>query len=151
MSLLDNKSEFRIFVKILFAESGTAAMAEVHYFRNDMTVPFYQKWRWYFEYRAALLRVKYPKSFIGYEQGSYIYELPENMYKDKVKNIYFSNKRQFCKFNNRLNALKQNWNEIFPIEEHPDYIKIMDKKAYYQKQLNESKKLYDSLFEKLPK
>jgi len=60
----DGKSERRVFVKITFNEKGISSLRKTVYFRNDMRADFFQRWRWYFEYRAALLRVKYPKSFI---------------------------------------------------------------------------------------
>lgn len=142
----NSKTETRIFVKIIFSESGKSALANVHYFRNEMKVDFFQRWKWYFEYRAALLRVKYPKAFIKYETGPYEYSLPIDIYIKKVKETYLSDKRQLSKFKNKLNAISKNWNELFPIEEHPDYIKVKVKLAYYELRAQKSKKEYDQVF-----
>ena len=146
MSYLNNKIETRIFVKILFSEKGIAALAEVHYFRNEMNVEFFQRWKWYFEYRAALLRVNFPRAFVKFETGNYEYVLPEDKYREKVKNMYLSNKRQLTKFNNKLTQLYANWNELFPIEENPDWVKITKKKEWYESQFNKSKVEYDAIF-----
>ena len=142
----DNTKETRIFVKILFSESGKSALANVYYFRNEMRVDFFQRWKWYFEYRAALLRVKYPKGYIKLETGTYEYVLPEDKYLEKVRNSYLSDKRQLTKFKNQLNAIRKNWNELFPIEENPDWIKVTKKLEWYQSQYEKSKSLYDSVF-----
>jgi len=62
-----------------------------------------------------------------------------------VKNEYLSDKRQLTKFKNKLEVVKSNWNELFPIEDHPDYVKVMNKLKYYEKAFECSKKLYDSI------
>ena len=146
MSILNGKSETRIFVKILFSESGKSALGEVHYFRNEMRVEFFQKWKWYFEYRAALLKVKFPRAYVKLDTGPYEYVLPEDKYRDKIRNNYLSDKRQLTKFKNQLNSIRKNWNELFPIEENPDWIKVTKKLEWYQSQYEKSKSLYDSVF-----
>lgn len=146
MFIVNGKSETRIFVKILFSETGKSALGEVHYFRNEMRVEFYQKWKWYFEYRAALLRVKFPKAYIKLETGPYEYVLPEDKYQEKVKNRYLSDKRQLTKFKNQLNSIRKNWNELFPIEENPDWIKVTKRLEWYESKYEFSKKEYDSVF-----
>ena len=145
----NSKIETRIFVKIFFSETGISAIGEVRYFRNEMTVEFYQKWKWYFEYRAALLRVKFPKAYIKLETGPYEYVLPEDKYKEKIKNRYLSDKRQLTKFKNKLNSIRKNWNELFPIEENPDWIKVTKKLEWYESQYESSKKEYDSVLPSL--
>lgn len=144
----DSKIETRIFVKILFSESGKSALGKVHYFRNEMQVDFFQRWKWYFEYRAALLRVKHPKAFVKLETGPYQYILPENDYREKVKNRYLSDKRQLTRFENKLKQLRKHWNQLFPIEEHPDYIKINAKLKEYSEQLKASELEYNIVFNK---
>jgi len=140
------KIETRIFVKIIFSVSGKSALGAVHYFRNEMSVDFYQRWKWFFEYKAALLRVKFPKAYIKLETGPYEYILPEDKYKEKVKNNYLSAKRQLTKFQNQLNSICQSWNELFPIEENPDWIKVQSKLDYYKAYLNSAKFEYESVF-----
>lgn len=143
---MSQRVETRIFVKITFNEKGKSALRECVYFRNEMMVDFYIRWKWYFEYRAALLRVKYPRAFIEYVSGPYQYELPDDKYKEKVKNRYLSDKRQLAKFKNKLNSIRKNWNELFPIEENPNYRKIEEKLNWYKVQADKSKQEYDTIF-----
>lgn len=142
----DNTKETRIFVKISFNEKGNSALRKTVYFRNEMRVDFFIRWRWYFEYRAALLRVKHPKAFVELSHGPYEYILPEQEYREKVKNRYLSDKRQLTKFENKLNAIRKNWNELFPIEENPDWIKVTKKLEWYQNQYKSSKNEYEKVF-----
>lgn len=142
----NNKIETRIYVKISFNEKGISALRKTVYFRNEMRVDFFVRWKWYFEYRAALLRVKHPKAFIELNHGPYEYVLPEDKYREKIKNQYLSDKRQLTKFKNKLNSIRENWKELFPIEENPDWIKVTKKLEWYESQYENSKSLYDSVF-----
>jgi hypothetical protein len=141
-----SNTETRLFVKIRFSESGYSALATVHYFRNEMKVDFFHRWMWYFKYREALLRVAHPKAFIEFEAGPYQYVLPQHALREKVKNKHLSNKRQLTKFDNQLSKICANWNEIFPIEEHPNWIDVQRKRDYYKQQLQVSAIEYDNLF-----
>ena len=141
----NNKIETRIWVKITFNEKGISALRKCVYFRNEMKVDFFQRWKWFFEYRAALLRVKYPKAFIEYTHSPYEYVLPEEKYREKVKNQYLSDKCQLTKFQNKLNYVLANWNELFPIEENPNWKKIVEKMNYYQERLRISTEEYETI------
>lgn len=141
----NTKVETRIYVKIMYGEKSRS-MANVHYYRNEMTLEFFNRWEWYFEYRAALLKVKYPKSYVQLFRGPYEYELPEDLYLKKVQNRYLSDKRQLTKFNNKLEDIRNRWNELFPIEDHPDWIKVMTKLKDYQESFEQSKLEYESVF-----
>lgn len=146
MFTTDNTKEIRIYVKILFSQKGLSALSTVYYFRNEMKVDFFVRWKWYFQYREALLRVKYPKAYIHLEQGPYEYILPEHEYKQKIRNRYIADKAQLTKFKNKLKSLSKNWNQLFPIEEHPDYKKISAKLEEYTNQLKESEIEYNKFF-----
>jgi hypothetical protein len=142
----NNKVEIRIYVKIVFSESGQQAPQKCVYYRNEMTIDFFHRWKWYFKYREALLRVKHPRSYIELYHGPYEYELPENIYREKIKNQYLSDKRQLTKFTNKLNQVIKHWNQLFPIEEDPHWSKVNDKMNYYKKRLELSEKEYKSVF-----
>ena len=43
---------------------------------------------------------------------------------------------------------QNNWNELFPIESHPHWAKVMDKLSRYERQLDYSESEYNSLFNK---
>ncbi|MDR1370149.1 MAG: hypothetical protein LBJ72_08525 [Dysgonamonadaceae bacterium] len=92
----NNNIERRFFIKIrLNKDSKYESLAEVYYYRTDMTLEFYFRWKWYFDYRAALVRVQNPKAFIEYTCGSYEYILPADEYKNKVYNLLLAAKRYY--------------------------------------------------------
>lgn len=136
------EKEKRYFVKILFSPSGSRALAETAYFRKDMHLVFLNRWQWYFDYRMSLLKVQNPRAFVFLEQGCYDYVLPRDQYLAKVKNTYIGHKRMLSIFNNKLAELRHNWNELFPLEDHPDWKKICEKKERYQNLYEESKKIF---------
>ena len=136
MYSLPNNTEKRLYVKILFSITGVQSLAIVAYYRSDMTIEFYYRWKWYFEYRAALLRVKYPKSFISLTQGAYDYVLPEDELRTKLENKIRAAKSMITQIDRKVQNLIDNWSELFPIEHHPDWTRIVQKKDYYRLQLN---------------
>lgn len=135
MYTLPNNIERRLFVKILFSATGSRALAETAYYRNDMTIAFYHRWKWFFEYRAALLKVKNPHALVDYFQGAYDYELPEDELRKKLENKIRAAKGKITEFNRKLKKLIDSWSELFPIEEHPDYSKISGRLNWYKENL----------------
>lgn len=140
----DPTVEKRIFVKISIC-FNEGPIDKVLYFRNDMKMEFFNRWNWFFRYRAAKYQVQNPKKRIIYENGSYDYTLPEVELYEKVKNHYIGAKRMLTQMNNQLNKIKKNYNEMFPIEELPVWEKNMKKMKYYEDQVE----YYRIEFEKL--
>lgn len=92
---------------------------------NEMLI----KWRWYFEYRQALLKVKYPK--LKVEMSDCVYQ-PETLcdkeiVAKKLRNKLIAKKRKITEFTRKMNHAKDNWNELFPIEENPVFLKVSEK------------------------
>lgn len=145
MYSLPNNTEIRLYVKILFSKSGSRALCETVYFRDDMSVQFYERWRWYFEYRAALLKVKHPKSYVQLNQGNYEYVLPEDELRTKLENKIRAAKKMFTQIDRKMQNVIENWNELFPIEHHPDWPKTVQKMEYYRLQLDLLTTEYESL------
>lgn len=54
-------------IKVHAGEYPTSDIIEVYRWSGFKFTLFF-KWKWYFEYRAALLRVKYPKNHIDAHQ-----------------------------------------------------------------------------------
>lgn len=109
------------------SDGGTKPLVEQPYFRNDMKPQFFEKWKWYFEYRAALYKVQNPRLDVHYEYGAYEYTLPEDDYRQKLKNLERKRKAQLTEFTCKLENIRKNWNELFPLEDHPQYKKIQEK------------------------
>ena len=105
------------------------------YFRNDMSNEFFNRWQWYFEYRAALLKVQNPKSKITYEVGAYEKILPAIEYEMKLKNIIKSRKSKLTEFGCKLDFAVKNWNELFPIEQNPYWSKVQAKLKRLEEEL----------------
>lgn len=83
------------------------------------------KWKWYFEYRYALLRIKYPKNLIN--KGSYDYDAPADIKLVNLKNRISAKKRKITEIANKLQLARDNWTELFPIEENEFFIKAVGK------------------------
>ncbi len=128
----------KIAVKITEDENGYACMKKTLYFKNNMTLAFFNRWRWYFEYRQALFKVAKPRATIELTTISYDYvpEIQEIMQKKRNKHI--SNKRMVCKIRNRMSEMEKNWNEFFDIKEDDVYKILSDKLKYYEEKLKET-------------
>lgn len=144
-----NNIERRFFVRIRFHEdTKNITLSKVYYYRNDMDFQFFIRWKWYFEYRAALLRVQNPHGFIELSHGSYEYVLPEDTYKKKVHNLLIAAKRKRTEFRNQIQYARDNWNELFPIEDHPKWVKVEEKLAYYEKRVVSLSEEYNNINQK---
>lgn len=129
-------TETRIFVKILHnCANRYKALAEVAYFKNEMTVPFYERWRWYFEYRAAILRVKYPKAYTELIQGTHEYTPKLHELEKKMQDKIRAKKGQITRFKSELKRVESEWREIWPIEENERYQNTLNKLAQLESEL----------------
>lgn len=127
----------RIFVKILHSRNHYKSLAEVVYFRNEMTVQFYQRWRWYFEYRAALLRVNNPKGYTEIQQGTYEYVLQEDEIAKKLEDKIRGKKAKITQVKNKVKAIMAGWNELWPIEENENYKQALIRISEMEAELDE--------------
>lgn len=130
-------TETRIYVKILHSRNHYKAIANVVYFRNEMTVPFYQRWKWYFEYRAALLIIKNPKAYTELQHGTYQYILKDDEILKKKEDKIRGKKANITKLKNKVKEIKIQWNELWPIEENENYKKALAKISVMEAELEE--------------
>ena len=93
---------------------------------------------WYFEYRYALLRVKYPKNYIQHNQ--FTTELTEKSASDLLKSKISTKKRKITEFENKLLMAENGWQQLFPISEDALYIKAAGKIARLKVELGELEK-----------
>lgn len=86
-----------------------------HLYWDNMLFEQVTKWSWYFNYRAALLQVKYPKSIVYHNWGN----MPANPRKEKtiLQNRAIAKKRKITEYNNKLKKAISEWNQLFPIED----------------------------------
>ena len=135
-SELENK-ESRFVVRI---KTGAKPSQEQVYFRNDMTYEFMKKWEWYFEYRAALLRVENPKIKLEFSIVRYDYELPSDIYETRLKNIIKSRRGNLTKYKNKIAKTKEKYEQssLFPIKSDPKYYKVKNKLERLESELEKA-------------
>ena len=138
---MKNKLETRFFVKILLDKKQRfGGDPRVVYYRNSLKPDLYFKWRWYFEYLKARLVVKYPRGKVELLMGPYEYELPANVYREKLTNMITAAKRNCTIFDNKIKKAKSKWNKLFPIEEEPSYLLVEQRRDAYHKKLSDLNK-----------
>lgn len=83
------------------------------------------KYRWYFEYRAALLKVQNPRFTVQCTWGSESAtgKTLHEMQKDRLR----SKKAKVTEWTNKIRMAKESWNQLFPIEADEFYIKALAK------------------------
>lgn len=105
---------------------------------ENLTFQLYCKYKWYFEYRYALLRIKYPRALIRHDQFKRDLNEPEKA--DLLKNRIIGKKRTVTKWKNKLAAYVNNWNSFFPIEDDGPYRAAVVKIARLEEELIELQK-----------
>ena len=83
---------------------------------DDLQFNLISKYRWYFDYRAALLKVQYPKCEVEIKTGSK--EPNKKTVQDFLKDKITGKKRMITKLSNEI-KLHKNWliaNNIFGID-----------------------------------
>lgn len=103
---------------------------------SDFPNRVFQKWYWYFKYRAALLQVEYPKHRVDCNWGVQR-EMSEKSETEILKNKIIAKKRKITEIDNKLNKAKSQYNEIFEFEEHPIVKRFLEKREKLTKELNE--------------
>ena len=125
---------FGFMIKVYNGEYPTSGIKEVYRWNNYKFNQFI-KWKWYFEYRVALLRVKYPRNHIDARQFDepLTYKTKMEILKSKIS----SQKGQVTKIKNAIKKYEQHWDELFPIEEDLNYIKAKNKLIEAKNKLDE--------------
>ena len=88
-------------------------------------LPYYLrvKYDWYFNYRAALLRVKYPRYRHAIVMGSYQKEIKDLI---KIKEIQLKKAITIVTtYEKNLELYRQSYSALFPIEDDPNYKKAL--------------------------
>lgn len=69
MNLKLIKKMKKIFVKISISYNYYGSIDEVIYFRYGIDINSFSRWKWYFEYLVAKIKINYPKSKVFFEYG----------------------------------------------------------------------------------
>lgn len=99
----------------------------------------FAKWRWYFDYRVALLRVRYPKNYIYATQ--FTEELSKKTAQEILQQKIISKKRMVTKVKNALTKAESEWNQLFPITMDDRYTNSKMKLMKLESELQELESL----------
>lgn len=93
------------------------------------------KWDWYFKYRAALAQVQHPRANVIVTWGN---SEPDQRSVEKIRRDEISRQQaKVTKIKNLMFKARAEWNDLMPIEDHPNYIKAKAKLEYEQARLDE--------------
>lgn len=105
---------------------------------KDMSLQQVTKWRWYFDYRAALLKVKYPRSKVEFTVSQY--EPNQKTIADFLKDKIKGKKRMITKLKNEIQRYENFLQEtnIFGVAgDDGRLVKAKEKLCKYQNELEE--------------
>ena len=120
-SKVEDNSTVLYYFKIEVYKSGSIQVEQL--FWNDLPYYIRTKYVWYFEYRAALLRIKYPRYRHSITMGSYPKETKE-IIKIKERQLKFANTK-FYNAKKIMEDYKKGYRKLFPIEDDPNYKKAL--------------------------
>lgn len=140
---MENVSERLHWVRIsCFSKRGNGELVEGLFWDNLPWVTR-QKYDWYFRYRAALLQVKYPKSHIEHNWG-HLTAPPKTM-KQVLRNRIIAKKGKITEFKNKVSKARSQWNDLYPIDDHPNYQKALKKLERLKKELIEHQEEFNNI------
>ena len=131
------------YFKIGVYKSGSILVEQL--FWNDLPTWIRSKYDWYFHYRAALLRIKYPKYRHVVDYGTYQKKTKDII---KIKEIQLKKAiTRVATYERNLELYRQSYSALFSIEEDPDYKSALNvlwnKKTNVEKIKEELKQLQD--------
>lgn len=99
------------------------------------TVQWLTKWRWYFDYRAALLKVQYPKYHVDVFWGAFDSQIETDVAKVKkirLKKDLTTAKRMKTTYFNAIEKYKEEQSKLLiPDWENSKYLKALKKLDFY--------------------
>lgn len=96
------------------------------------------RFAWYFRYRAALLQISNPRSKI-YMEINKTYETIDQRTDliRTIKNKTTNAKAKLTQATLRLNAITSGWSELFPVDQHPHYDKVINELEQRRERIRE--------------
>lgn len=143
---LGHVNDLRYGCKILLHRSSSmASEPELKHYWTGFKFECYNKWRWYFRYRCALLQVQYPKRYAEFVSFNFEYQPPINEIRKRLIDRQRSAKAKVTEFANKIELAKKHWNQLFPIEEDDLYKRAMGKVESKKKEVIELQNQIDAL------
>lgn len=128
--MYENVDFYLYAVKII--AGSQQGLAQTVYFKDGLRFELVSKWKWYFEYREALIKVANPKHYVNLSIVKYEYLSNEEAEIKARKNTITSKKATITKWENKVSdyheqvkKYKDSWSSLFPIEEDLIYINML--------------------------
>lgn len=118
---------------------------ELKHYWSGFKFETYNKWKWYFRYRCALLQVQYPKRFVELVPFNFEYQLPADQIRKRLTDRQRSAKAKITEFTNKIELAKKHWNKLFPIEDDDLYQRAMAKVEVKRREVVELQNQIDAL------
>lgn len=115
------------------------------YHNKDFPFELFMKWRWYFDYRAALYKVQHPRHTVDVFWGSYDFVPPAEQQIKDLKNKIISQKRKITEYKNKIKSWEKSWNKLFSIQDEDFYKKATEKIKRKEVELRESEEKMKAL------
>ena len=130
---MEGVGDFRWMIKIsLHRNTYKASDAKVMYYKKDLPFELFMRWKWFFRYRTALIQVQHPKQFVELEFIKVKFTPDLQVLLKRAKDKFIGAKATLTKYQNKKQEMEDSWNELFPIEQHPKYMFVMDKIDEYE-------------------
>ena len=143
---MEGVGDFRWVIKIsLHRNTYKASDAKVMYYKKDLPFELFMRWKWFFRYRAALIQVQHPKQFVELEFIKVKFTPDLQVLLKRAKDKFIGAKATLTKYQNKKKEMEDNWNELFPIQQHPKFMFVMDKIDEYEIKRKQSGRNYAAL------
>ncbi|ARK13024.1 hypothetical protein A6C57_23295 [Fibrella sp. ES10-3-2-2] len=115
----------------------------LHYWK-DFNFHQFNKWKWFFRYRAALAQVKHPTRFVEIATFSYTYVPSAEELRKRLKDRLTAKKAKLTTYLNKLAAYEKAWTSMFPITDDIPYQLALAKIEKVRRELDEMQREYDN-------
>ena len=116
----------------------------------DLTFDQFAKWRWYLEYRAALVKVQNPRWNVDTTWGNYDWMPAADQYLKDLKNKIAGKRREITKWTNAIENCDKPWERKaglfindYPLEKDRDYLLYQKAIAKIERHKKELKSLIE--------
>jgi hypothetical protein len=120
---------------ILHHAETTSAIKELAYYNKGFRFEIFNKWKWYFRYRASLLQVKFPRFYAELIYFDYEIKESEDALKKRRKDIIAARRRKVTIAENQLKEYAKNYTSLFDISTDAKYLKFVEIVEKYKQRL----------------
>ena len=146
---MEGVGDFRWVVKIsLHRNTYKASDAKVMYYKKGLSFELFNRWKWFFRYRAAMIQVQHLKQFVELEFIKVKFTPDLQVLLKRAKDKFIGAKATLTKYTNKKKEMEDDWNELFPIEQHPKFMFVMDKIDEYEIKRKVAGRHYAALLKK---